>query len=121
MAVARDLMQKHFVGVSRTTKIASALRLATSARVDIMPVVEDTRLYGIVTTAELEKNSQDDSNVEKIMGEPIFVEAGASVEAATGVMVRHGIGRVPVVDDKLTMVCVGMLTSTDIVKASKKS
>ncbi len=119
MITARDLMQKHFVGVSKTTTIASALKLSTSAKVDLMPVLDGQRLCGIVVSADLGAHKEPGS-VGDVMKDPVFVDADSGLEGATRIMIRHGIGRVPVVEDRLTMVCVGMLTSTDIVKAVKK-
>ena len=121
MVAVKEFMQKHFVGVSRTTKTASALKLAETAKVDLMPVVEDERLYGVVTSASLERNLGEGSEVGRIMDRPIFIEASARLEDAAAVMIEYGVGRVPVVDSKETMVCVGIVTSTDIVNASKKS
>ena len=57
----------------------------------------------------------------KIMRNPVFIYADSSLDGASRIMIEHGIGRVPVVEDKLTMICIGMLTSTDIVKAAKKA
>ena len=121
MVVAKDFMQKQFVGVSRTTKTTSALKLAEAAKVDLMPVLEDEKLYGIITTTNLEINACKDSNVGKIMDKPIFIEATTRLEDAAGIMIEYGIGRVPVVESKDTMICIGMVTSTDIVNASKKN
>jgi CBS domain-containing protein len=120
MLTARDLMQKHFVGVSRTTTIASALRLSASARVDLMPVLDGERLCGVVTSAALGEHRESGGNVGEVMESPVFVEADSDLDAAARIMISHGIGRVPVVEDKLAMICVGVLTSTDVVKAVKK-
>ena len=121
MVNVKDFMQKQFVGVSRTTKVDSALKLAEVAKVDLMPVVEDERLCGIITSANLEKNLGKDSEVGKVMDRPIFIEADARLEDAAGVMIKYGVGRVPVVENKYSMICVGVVTSTDIVNAHKKS
>ncbi len=117
---ARDLMQRHFVGVSRTTTVASALKLASSAKVDLMPVLDGQRLCGLAITADLELHRDASAQVDAVMRNPVYVNAESDVSSATGVMIEHGIARVPVVEDKISMICVGMLTSTDIVNASKK-
>ena len=121
MVAVKDFMQKQFVGVSRTTKVDSAHKLAEVAKVDLMPVVEDERLCGIITSANLEKNLGKGSEVGKVMDKPIFIEADARLEDAAGVMIEYGVGRVPVVENKYSMICVGVVTSTDIVNAYKKS
>ena len=121
MVAVKDFMQKQFVGVSRTTKAGSALKLAEAAKVDLMPVVEDERLCGIITSANLEKKLGDGAEVGKIMDRPIFIEADARLEDAAGVMIEYGVGRVPVVENRYSMICVGVVTSTDIVNAYKKS
>ena len=55
------------------------------------------------------------------MGRPIFIEADARLEDAAEVMIEYGVGRVPVVENKYSMICIGVVTSTDIVNAYKKS
>ena len=119
MLKVKDIMQKHFVGVSKTTAVASAIKLCSSAKVDLMPVLDGETLCGIVISADL-KNHAESDQVGHMMRNPVFVDADSSLDGATKVMIEHGIGRVPVVADKLTMVCVGMLSSTDIVRAVKK-
>ena len=121
MVAVKDFMQKQFVGVSSTTKADSALKLAEAAKVDLMPVVEDERLCGIITSANLEKKLVEETEVGKIMDRPIFIEADARLEDAAEVMIEYGVGRVPVVENKYSMICIGVVTSTDIVNAYKKS
>ena len=55
-----------------------------------------------------------------MMRNPVFVEADDSIEKVSQVMLKHAIGRVPVVDNKKNMACIGYVTSTDVVHATKK-
>ena len=120
MVRARDIMQKHFVGVSKTTAIASAIKLSSSAKVDLMPVLDGEKLCGVVISDDLKNYVESEGDVGQVMRNPVFVGADSDLDGAFKVMMEHGIGRIPVVEDKLTMICVGMLSSTDIVKAIKK-
>jgi CBS domain-containing protein len=120
MIKARELMQKHFVGVSKTTTIASALKLLESAKIDLMPVLDGNRLCGIVTGADLRAGANYTGRVSRVMEKPAFVCADSEIDSVMRVMVRHGAGRLPVVQDRLTMLCIGVISSTDIVKSEKK-
>ncbi len=116
----RDIMQKHFVGVSKTTTVASAVKLSSSAKVDLMPVLDGEKLCGVVISKDLKSHAESGGNVGQVMRNPVFVYAYSDLDSAFKVMIGHGIVRVPVVADKLTMMCVGILSSTDIVKFIKK-
>ncbi len=52
-------MQKHIVGLSKSTKIETAIKLIERSSVSILPVIEGERLVGLVTREELEAVSSD--------------------------------------------------------------
>ena len=120
MTKARDLMERHLVGVSRTTKVAVALKLCHSAKVNLMPVLEDNMLCGIVFEADLEAHRYSNTDAGKIMRNPIFVEADSSIEKISRTMIENGVGRIPVVQSRNKMICLGMLSSTGVLRHIKK-
>lgn len=114
-----DLMERHMVGVSRNSRIASVLKLMQTSKVSVMPVLEEGHLVGIVTRKCIETDNGAHSAIGDIMSKPIFVEESDSHQKAVREMLGHGISRVPVVNNRKEMRCVGMITSTDIVKEMK--
>lgn len=120
MQRARDVMQKHVIGVSRTTKIAVAAELARSSKIGVLPVLESERLCGIVLESDLESSKDVDMQVGSLMRNPIFAEENESIDEVSRKMVNHSLERMPVVDSRDTMTCIGMITSSDIVRLMKK-
>ncbi|MDE1834886.1 MAG: CBS domain-containing protein [Candidatus Micrarchaeota archaeon] len=118
MAKVKDLMSKHIVGVSTETTVDSAMRLAKSMHVNLIPVISDGRLEGVALQKDFEAADGKDK-VKKVMHEPLFVESDNSAEQAAKLMVENAVGRLPVVDSKKGMRCVGIISSTDIVKSAK--
>ncbi len=110
-------MHRDVVGVARTTAVGVAARLAKSAKVDLLPVLDGNRLCGIATGLDLE--SAGGGDVGSVMKSPVFVQEDESIDRASDIMLRLAVGRIPVVDSKESMTCVGIITSSDIVKALK--
>ena len=119
MAVAIDIMESHFVGISETAKVSTALKLSESAKVDIMPVLSNGRLCGIVFKSDLEAHAEQDCSVSEVMKNVVFVEKDTQLQKITQLMVKTGLGRIPVVDSKRSMNCIGIVTSTDVLRALK--
>ncbi|MDE1851863.1 MAG: CBS domain-containing protein [Candidatus Micrarchaeota archaeon] len=116
MPMISDLMERHIVGVSRSAKIGSVLKLMQTSRVSVMPVLEDGHLVGMVTRKCIETDNGSHSVIGDIMSKPIFVEENDSHDKAVKEMIGHGISRVPVVNNRKDMHCIGIITSTDIVR-----
>ena len=117
MPRARDLMHRDIVGIAVTAKIALAAQLARSAKVDLLPVLDGSRLCGVVTASDL--GGEGSREVGSVMREPVYVQEDDSVDHVSDVMLRLSAGRIPVVDSRDTMVCVGIITSSDLVRALK--
>ena len=82
-----------------------------------IPVVDDERLVGVISRRDfkkIKKDSQLDSPVKAFMStKVIYIEAGASVIEAARLMVKHDIGRLPVLQDgKL----IGIITRSDTMR-----
>ena len=120
MVIARDIMHRHVVGVSLTTTVAAARSLAVSSAVSLMPVIEDNRLIGIILLHDL-IDMNADSSIAHAARQPIFTKEHEGVDKASKIMVKNNVERLPVVKDDLSMICVGMITSTDIVRSLKNA
>ena len=108
--------------------LPQAHNLMKSNRVRRLPVVEDDRLVGIVSSGDIREAQPSDASslsiyeagyliglmtVDSIMTpDPITINAEAPIAEAARVMLEHKIGGLPVVsgDGRL----VGIITETDI-------
>jgi predicted transcriptional regulator len=117
---AKDVMQRGIVGVSRGTSVYAALKLIKTAKVSLMPVLDGKVLCGLAVEEDLASCSDAEAEVKHIMRDPVFVQEDDDLEHVSDIMVRYAMPRLPVVYDKASMVCVGIITSTDVVRAYKK-
>ncbi len=124
MASVGSVMQKHVVGLSKSTKIEAAVKLIERSSVSILPVIEGGKLIGLLTREEVEAVSSDiykEGKVGDIMVKSFkFVEQDDSIDDAASVMLENRLARLPVVNNRRDMKCVGIITSTDIVRSKKK-
>lgn len=120
MVSAKDIMHKHIVGISKSTKADAALRLAEASKVELIPVLEGQKLCGIVMIDDLQNQKHSNATAGEFMRNPVYVLSTDSVDDVSTAMIKHSIGRIPVVDSKKGMVCIGYITSTDVVNAAKK-
>lgn len=123
MVRIRDLMEKHMVAVSKSTSVGSAMELMKRAHVSVLPVLEGTTLAGVLTMAEAERQG-DRWGKEKMVSDlslrMLFVELNDKPEKAAKIMVTNKINRLPVVNNAAGMKCVGVISSTEIVRSHKK-
>ncbi len=120
MMKVRDLMHRHIVGVSSITTIAAALSLAESAKVSLLPVIEGSRLVGIVHIKDLKALQDSGTRIGPAAKRPVFVAEDDDIDKVAKAIIKSGMERIPVVSDRIDMICVGMITATDIVKSRKK-
>jgi len=121
MPKARDIMNRHFVGVSRSTAVSAALKLANTSKVNILPVIDEGKLCGIVFDSDLEVMRNSDSKVGSVMHKPVFADADMDVERVSKLLVEKGIGRIPVVESSIDLTCIGVISSSEVLRAMKKS
>ena len=117
--IVRQYMTADPVTVSKEATVESALQLLKSHDIRHLPVVENNRLVGWLTDANL-RGALFPSMLEEItigdimIHNPITVEASESIEAAARLLVENKIGGMPVLEDgKL----VGVITVIDLLNA----
>jgi CBS domain-containing protein len=120
-------MQSHIVGVTRSTKLDAAIKLMERSSVSLLPVMHCGKLVGTVTMEEIKKAldlglDRDHTNIDRIMSrKPQFVEADMEIDEAARVMIKNRIARLPVVNNRRDMVCVGIISSTEVLKNRNKN
>ncbi|WP_081236608.1 CBS domain-containing protein [Streptomyces viridosporus] len=121
--IVRDVMTRSVVSVGRETPFKEIVRLMRGRRVSALPVLEDgDRVVGVVSEADLlPKEEFRDSDpdrrtqrrrlpdllkagaltAEELMTSPaVTVRAGVTLSEAAGLMTRHRVKRLPVVDGR---------------------
>jgi len=96
------------------------LGITRQHRISGLPVLDEGRVVGIVTNRDLRFETNLDQPVKNIMtprGKLVTVKEGASLEEAKGLMHRHRLERVLVIDDAWRLR--GLMTVKDILKSSE--
>jgi H+/Cl- antiporter ClcA/CBS domain-containing protein len=86
------------------------------------PVLEGTRLVGVVTRRDISARDIDDSVPmrEVVKRAPVVVSDGSSLREAADQLVRAGVGRLPVVSEEKPDLLVGILTRSDLIGAHQE-
>jgi len=111
------MTNKYLVSVSPNTSADTALELLKKSNLSIVPVIDKEKLVGTVTHKDLEKNQS--GTVKKAMLKPFFVEKDSDVENTIRYLMKHGLPRVPVVDSKISMRCIGTVSASELLAAKK--
>ena len=111
----KDYMTKNVINVSPNTPIDDVVNLMKESHHNSYPVVKDNKLVGMVTAFDIVAKGRE-GQVSNIMSTKLVVaNENLSINDASRVMFRRGISRMPVVDEKGTLV--GIITNTDMVRS----
>ncbi|MDR3416649.1 MAG: IMP dehydrogenase [Nevskia sp.] len=108
------------ITVPPSMTIAEVLELTRANRISGVPVVDNNQLVGIVTSRDLRFETELDQPVSKIMtpqARLVTVKEGASREEVVGLLHKHRIEKVLVVNGKHELR--GMITVKDIQKSTE--
>lgn len=109
-----SIVDRKIVAVAPEASVGSAKRLAQNSRVSMLPVLSNGKLVGLVEASSL-SGENDAKTVGSIMQKPVFIEENGSMEDARKLITEHGLSRLPVVDSPKSMMCVGTLSSSDLI------
>ncbi len=119
-----DIMKKHIVAVSEDTSMSAAIKLMETSRVPLLPVLRKGRIVGILTKECIKRQQANEqlkvSDCMKTDG-IYFVEASDSVDDAARAMMQSNLPRLAVVNNKVDMECIGIVTATDVLKSKNKA
>ena len=129
----REVMCRDVVTVSPSERIVHARRQMLEAHIGRLPVVDDEKLVGMVTSKDLmrafiefrksvpekyQKAQIKDLLVEDIMSSnPVFVSRDMSITEISNIIMDTGFNGLPVVEDGEV---VGIITQTDILRLIEK-
>ena len=117
-----DVMQRQVETVESDLSIGEVLQVFRRSPYGGFPVVQETRLVGMITETDLMKLTQtplsDDTPIsELMMPQPVMVSSEDPLMQALYLLERHQISRLPVVDGRRL---VGIITHSDIVQAEAR-
>ncbi len=101
---ARDLMRINVVSVSPDEKVAAIDLLMVRKSLGGVPIVENERVVGIVTSRDIMisrlRTSIAGMPVDSIMTKnPITISPNDSIKKILSIMISHGIERIPVTEN----------------------
>jgi len=103
--------------LSPTNTVTEAAEMMTRYGHEGFPVVEDDEIVGVLTRGEIDKalhHKLGNTTIRQFMRKGAFyVSSQDSVEKLQSLMMREGLGQVPVVDNGRI---VGIVTRTDLIK-----
>jgi len=108
------------ITVSANTTIKEVLELTKRHRISGVPVIEDDKLAGIVTSRDLRFETRYGEPVSVVMtpkAKLVTVKEGASKEEVKALLHEHRIEKVLVVDDAFNLK--GLITVKDIQKSTE--
>ncbi len=123
MEKVSEIMDKKLVAISHDASLKSALKLAKTAGVGMLPILDGDRLVGMVGTDDIQHYISKDpgrgeESVDTLSKAPVFLEANETRQSAMAKIIKNGLSRMPVVESRSTMRCLGTVNSTDLLKAS---
>jgi len=106
------------ITVSPDMIIADVIRLTRERHISGLPVVQGTKVLGMVTSRDLRFETRLDATVREIMTPAdrlVTIKEGGTLDEAKHLMHQHRLERVVVVDDDFNLK--GLMTVKDITKA----
>ena len=121
-----EIMDRKLVAVSKTTSIATAVKLIKTSGVNALPVLEDGKLVGVVGEDELldfianHDEGMRNQSVITVSKKPVFAEQNDPVSKAIHKLVDNRLTRLPIVDSAGSMLCVGIVSASELLKEASK-
>jgi tRNA nucleotidyltransferase (CCA-adding enzyme) len=116
-ATVRQIMSYGVRTLAPSDTVAEAAAMMTRYGHEGFPVVEDSEIVGVLTRGEIDKalhHKLGSSAIRQFMRKgPFFVTPEDSVEKLQALMMREGLGQVPVVENGKI---IGIVTRTDLIK-----
>ncbi|MBQ2830979.1 CBS domain-containing protein [Methanobrevibacter sp.] len=129
----KEIMSKGSITVSSTERLVHARRVMLESHVGRLPVVDEEKLVGMITSKDLmrafidfrkkvpekyQKSQIKEVLVEDIMStNPTFVSKEMSITEVSEIIMETGFNGLPVVEDGDV---IGIITQTDILKLIEK-
>jgi len=127
--LVQEVMSRSVITLTPEQTLAEAIALLRTHRIRHLPVVDDSKLIGIVTDRDVKRatpsvlSGVDKTEYDRVLAttrvaqfmtrEPMTVAPGAGLKATVKIMIEAKVGALPVVEaDHL----VGILTEIDVLR-----
>ena len=120
------IVDRRLVGISAMAKLKTAIDLMINTSVGTMPVIEDGKLVGVLDERPLleyarkNEHALSASIVGEVMSKPFFITADTSIDEAIDYIISHRVSRVPIINTRQDMRCIGIVSATDILNLKIK-
>ncbi|MBU2647836.1 CBS and ACT domain-containing protein [bacterium] len=128
--LVKNWMNKDFVTIKSDNSMQEAIRLLKEYHVELLPVVDNKKLVGVITDRDLKEASASDATsldahevlyliskikVKEIMSKnPITVHSEFTIEETAQLLIDKNISGAPVVDDDGKVI--GIISKTELFK-----
>ena len=107
-----DIMVRDVASATLPGSRDEVLKILKNKHISGVPVLKDSKVVGIVTRTNLLQNPEEEQLALLMTRDPITISPGSDLQTAARLLLKHGIRRLPVVDNgKL----VGLVTVADVV------
>ncbi len=115
----RSIIERSFVAVSPDASVAALEALSDGSNVDFLPVVEEGRLIGTVDMLKRDSFPAGAKTVRDVMAAPKFIKEDSTPEQAVRFAIAENLHRIAVIDSIANMRCVGIISSTELLRLVK--
>ncbi len=112
--MVRDYMTQDVVSVEIPGNRDDVLKILKRTGISGVPVIKDEQIVGIITRKDLLRKPDETQLGLLMTPDPITIGPDATIADAARLMVRHGIRRLPVVEDGRL---VGLISVSDLILA----
>lgn len=126
----KEVMSKDVISINPSERVVHGRRLMLDSKVGRLPVIDDDKLVGILTSKDLikffidikknvpdiyQKNKIKEALISDIMSSnPLSANKNESISKADKLMIETGFSGLPIIDDSNKVI--GIITQTDILK-----
>jgi len=115
--LVKDIMTKgaKLVTIGPKEKVGDAMALMVGKKVSGLPVVDDGKVVGVITEADVLAGPKSKSVKTAMASEPITISPTATIKQAAELLVSNKIKRALVLNDDGSLL--GVVSRTDVIKA----
>lgn len=115
--LVKDIMTKgaKLVTIGPKDRVSDAMALMVGKKVSGLPVVDDGKVVGVITEADVLANRKTTSVKAAMATEPITIDPTATVKQAADLLTGNKIKRALVLKEDGSLL--GVVSRTDVIKA----
>jgi len=115
--LVKDIMTKgaKLVTIGPKEKVGDAMALMVGKKVSGLPVVDDGKVVGVITEADVLAGPKSKSVKTAMASEPITISPTATIKQAAELLVSNKIKRALVLNEAGSLL--GVVSRTDVIKA----